>query len=272
MLASLLIAPLFMSVETWGLLPKAQDDPTTIVEAISAAIAAHNTDPDAHMASGASLDLHRVNDVLDHPVGAVLADKWTHSEAEFTTAFESLGGFPTTGSVTTLFPGVQILSTGSGTGHASSLIVDLENGNLIFFPGGDFLYQIIFSADTYSGGHARFNFGYGVTPNSKAGVGFSIDSDDAEFYTAEEDGTVIDTLSWPDFGDISNTYIVRIQHNSGDSFVSVYINGELLGTMDFTLTDSDSDIGGIQFYTSKGSTNDALINLKSLFFQVPLSS
>jgi hypothetical protein len=65
----------FMGDMTWGALPKNQTDPSLITDAISAAIAAHNSDPDAHMASGQSIDLHRVNDVLDHPAGSVKNDK-----------------------------------------------------------------------------------------------------------------------------------------------------------------------------------------------------
>ena len=73
------------------MLPKAQDDPTTVDQEISAAIAAHNADPDAHTAAGAALDLHRVNDVLDHPAGSVVYDKNDFSEIQYYENFN--GGF-----------------------------------------------------------------------------------------------------------------------------------------------------------------------------------
>lgn len=256
----------------WGELPKAQDDPQTIAEAIAAAIAAHEADPDAHLGDGESLESHRANEIIDHPAGSVLADKWTLSQAEYTTLFESLGGFGITGEVDQLFPGVQIISNGSGSGHLSALDIDLESASEVFFPGGDFLFQFIFNADTFSGGHLLFNFGYGVVHNNKAGVGLVIDDSVASFYSAQENGTVIDTLSWPSFTDVDLTYVVRLQHNSGDNFVTVYINGEVLGTLDWTLTDSDSDVAGIQFATTKGSTSQCIANLKSLYWSIPLSS
>src|SRR5665648_264201 len=62
-------------VAVWGLLPKAQDDATTIDDEINAAVAAHNDDPTAHMAAGQSIDVHRVNTIIDHPAGSVVGDK-----------------------------------------------------------------------------------------------------------------------------------------------------------------------------------------------------
>jgi hypothetical protein len=67
----------------WGTLPKAQDDSTTIDQAIAAAIAVHADDPTSHTVTGQSLDLHRSNDTIDHPAGSVLSDKNTMSEWDF---------------------------------------------------------------------------------------------------------------------------------------------------------------------------------------------
>lgn len=64
----------------WGMLPKAQDDPTTIDEAIAAAIAAHDDDPTAHLDVGQSLETHRANDMIDHPAGSVPFDKVSKEE------------------------------------------------------------------------------------------------------------------------------------------------------------------------------------------------
>lgn len=77
-------------IQIWGMLPKAQDDPTTIDAEIALAIAAHNMDPDAHTAAGAALDLHRVNEVLDHPQGSVLGDKYTNKDFTVTPDFSSV--------------------------------------------------------------------------------------------------------------------------------------------------------------------------------------
>lgn len=62
----------------WGELPKSQSDNTTIDQAIAAAIAAHEADPDAHYAAGAAIDIHRTSDVIDHPALSVVPDKITN--------------------------------------------------------------------------------------------------------------------------------------------------------------------------------------------------
>ena len=75
-------------VAVWGLLPKAQDDGTTIDEAIAAAIVAHEEDPDAHMGTGESIDVHRANTVIDHPQASVVPDKLTSVGLTFFPVFE----------------------------------------------------------------------------------------------------------------------------------------------------------------------------------------
>jgi hypothetical protein len=63
-------------MDNWGLLPKSQIDSTTIDAEIDAKIAAHEADPTAHMGVGESIDMHRKNDVIDHPANSVVADKY----------------------------------------------------------------------------------------------------------------------------------------------------------------------------------------------------
>lgn len=61
----------------WEGLPKSQDDDQTIAEAIAAAMADHNADPDAHMGDSGSVQSHRSADVLDHPDLSVQASNIT---------------------------------------------------------------------------------------------------------------------------------------------------------------------------------------------------
>ena len=64
-----------MSVTVWGQLNKAQDDPETIEEAIVRLIAVHEAEPTSHTGDGESIDVHRKNDIIDHPKGSVVLDK-----------------------------------------------------------------------------------------------------------------------------------------------------------------------------------------------------
>src|SRR5574337_678102 len=109
-----------MADPVWGLLPKAQDDPTTIDEAIAAAIAAHEADPEAHLGDGESLDVHRANTTLDHPVGAVLSDKNSWTEIIFNEPFTNLDLWNVLGSVDlTQYPQVQFDAVNSLTASKS---------------------------------------------------------------------------------------------------------------------------------------------------------
>jgi len=61
--------------EVWGLMPKSQDDPETIEEAITRIVGEHNDNNTAHAGTGQSLDVHRQSEVLDHLALSIVADK-----------------------------------------------------------------------------------------------------------------------------------------------------------------------------------------------------
>jgi hypothetical protein len=108
--------------QIWGMLPKAQYDSTTIDEAVTAAIAAHNDDPDAHMAAGQSIDVHRANTVIDHPQGSVVGDKYTNHDFTITPDFSSVanGYFVSTGGIFYSLAGVRF-ETGGTSGTTKTL-------------------------------------------------------------------------------------------------------------------------------------------------------
>lgn len=87
-----------MSVDVWGLLRKSQEDDETIEEACDRIVGNHNDDPDAHLADGQSLTSHRAMEIIDHVVGSVVADKFSHSEIISSSSFESLDNWETGGS------------------------------------------------------------------------------------------------------------------------------------------------------------------------------
>lgn len=64
-----------MTLPLWGTLEKAQDDPTTIDEAIQTAITEHEADPTAHQGEGESLEAHKSEEVIDHPAQSIVVDK-----------------------------------------------------------------------------------------------------------------------------------------------------------------------------------------------------
>lgn len=59
----------------WYNLPKTLTDNTTIDEEIDAKIATHNADAEAHLGADEALEVHRQNEVIDHPAESVVNDK-----------------------------------------------------------------------------------------------------------------------------------------------------------------------------------------------------
>lgn len=246
-------------VTVWGLLPKAQDDPTTIDEAIAAAIAAHDADSESHMASGASLENHRVNDVVDHPVGSVLADKATMSEIDIYTQFDNLSLFTLHGSPTAVFPGFQITGTSTGFSNRQSVSIDGEDSGFVLDFSKDWMLQFSAYIDTYQHGSFRAEISNQANSSTERGVGLEIIDSVAKFYVAKLDGSSKSYLSWPSYTDALQ-YVIRMQYVQSEGKVYFYINGELLGTLTYPDT-SASDVLWITWwhYNVSGSSNGARV-------------
>ena len=71
--------------ETWGDLPKSQEDPTTVDQEIDAKIQNHLDDPDAHLEAGQSLQSHKASEIIDHLARSIVTDKIAHGAV---TAYE----------------------------------------------------------------------------------------------------------------------------------------------------------------------------------------
>ena len=100
-----------MSEYTWGDLPKNQIDPQLISQAIDQAILNHESDPQAHLGAGESLQAHRQNETLDHPASSIPADKITSKYNIMTSNFESLDSFQKTVGAVAGFPCFKLTTT-----------------------------------------------------------------------------------------------------------------------------------------------------------------
>lgn len=259
-----------MALPLWGNLQKAQDDAEKIEEAIVRLIQAHNEDSEAHLSAGESLGAHKNEPVLEHPAGSVLADKWTMTEHDFTTLFETIDPFVTLGNVFVSFPGARILSSASGEGGRSRLKMPFESRNMTFFPQKSFLWQFVFNVETWNNGQAWFNFGFAGSDFGKSGVGLKVINNGATFYTSDRDGDNGDELAWPGFTDSSDTFLVRIQYIAGDDFVSFFANGVFVGTLAWPIGAGSPDVLGGYFATQKDGAVNTEINILSFYFSLGL--
>lgn len=96
-------------IHTWGDLPKNQTDDQLITEAIAEAIAVHEADPEAHMGVGESIDMHRKNDIIDHPASSIVSDKFSRKMVSFSDNFTDLSLWGALGNVSnSIFPTLEI--------------------------------------------------------------------------------------------------------------------------------------------------------------------
>jgi hypothetical protein len=246
---------------------KSQVDSTLIEERISAMIAEHNDDPTAHMADSQSIGLHRINDILDHPAGSTLADKWTMSEMEFTTNFENLNLFTKVGTVNQLWPGINIVTKGTGTPKVSKLVVDGETNLLNFDTSLEFLAQFVAYVDQEANEHSRFLYGDSMGSGSYCGVGLKVDGGVAQFFAGKDDSSSVNYLQWPTF-EAFVTYVIRIHNVPAEGVIRVYINGELLGTL--TWPESITGPLTVQFIAESSVGGGNTFYVRSFFFsQMP---
>jgi hypothetical protein len=122
-----------MGLFTWGSLPKAQDDETTIDEAIALAIQAHEEDPTSHLGEGESIDEHRKSEVIDHLASSVYDDKLAYDRNVWDISFSDLANMDT-GS------GVELQGLDTAYMHSSNS----TNSQWIYGSVGDMIPASVF--------------------------------------------------------------------------------------------------------------------------------
>lgn len=222
-----------MTLPLWGGLEKAQDDNQTIVEAIDAAIVAHEADPDSHLGAGESLEQHKTESVIDHPVASIVADKTTVQEYHFDTTFESLAGFTITSHVDpTSWPGVNISYWDPQADLEyikANLLSLMGTGNLTH----DFQFDTYFYNDVESGvaiiyvgvcNSAMSQFELGFKLVGRNIIGFARWSG-SEHVTA--------TLYTPVYAEV---VFVRVFYDYEANVIHFYVNGVEQATLEPTAT------------------------------------
>lgn len=231
-LAFLVIFCIGMAVEVWGNLPKAQDDPETIEEAISRLIADHNAEPTAHSGAGEAIDEHRKNDVIDHPAGSVLADKASFTEIVAKTQFESLSAWGNNGFVEVGFPGLYLYAI-YGDNVRSYLSSQQDGLNSYTLFSREFLYQ---ESMNVAGFDSNTKLMFGLIPDSFSpstyytGIGCYFYIDGGNLYARVKSNSVTSdelitgiTLTSP--------HVYRAHYVPADENVYFYIDGELVATI-----------------------------------------
>lgn len=249
----------------WGGVPKAQDDSTTIDDAIAAAVSAHNDDPTSHMAAGQSIDVHRTNDVLDHPQGSVLADKGTQTEWVMQDSFSTTDVWDGTNATKVAGTYGLLFYPTSSSGTSAKLIAGIPFWDDLNFGTKEIVLQFGVFGNVPSGNQfALFGAGTDWTYISSAGLGVKITHTQIQLYQEAYPNRYFGTaVSFAD----QAYHIVRIHLSPADNAVMLYIDGVLVDTMAIHLGNDDnpSDVFESRVEKNGAASLTAQISIYNLY-------
>lgn len=249
-------------MDTWGLLPKSQIDSETIEQAIVRLIDEHETSPTAHTGPNESLDVHRVEGILDHRAGSVLADKWTMTEFSLNEDFKNITPWSKTGDVSNSeWPTLQMYVE-YGAVNKSEIYKSIQLPTPYLSKEFDNMFQVVAAYDLSSTAfHSWIGIGFDdETPTE--GFGFVIQN--GVLKACVVNGTTPAYSSALSL-DLAAPHIYRAQLNAFTSSVDFYIDGSLVVNLPVTGASWDTDSGpriGIRLVSS----NDGFLRLADLFF------
>lgn len=210
-----------MALPLWGSLQKAQDDAQTIVEAVAEMIAEHESDPEAHLGEGESLQAHKSFEVIDHPAGSVLGDKMPMTEFSVMHAFESLDVFYSMeGLVTNSFNGVNV-SVDNPTNHYSHAKAGSGGPGYALVPQKEWVIDIFFSIRNNSNSSNFVGFS-GQYDDNVYGPGFKVVNGALYMGFGNDSGyEYSDAISWSYTGPKS----IRVQNVPSQEKLLYFLNG-----------------------------------------------
>lgn len=250
-----------MADPVWGTLPKAQDNPQTIDEAIAAAIAAHEADPTAHMGAGESIDVHRKQDIIDHPAGSIVGDKTQSESYNLVFDFINLASFTVVGETEIDgWPGVQLRTTSSINNESYIATTGSNNPGPLDYTK-DFIVDFDFCM--YEEGDGDFTLGVGAVSSNQMSVGVWL------FSTTSS--TVI---KWKKQGDLQTSsaitvsraewHTLRFQYSSVNRQLYVFLDGALVVTFDDPNTNYNSPGADSLFRIKNHNSDGTTLGLRSM--------
>jgi len=164
-----------MSQFIWGDLQKSLDDDETIEQAIARVVAEHEADPAAHQGEGESLQNHKANEILDHPMGSVKNDKNSSYSFLYNLLFTDFADWQKSAGFSRSYGGDVVFQSGSGTGNFNltkefNYHFTYINSSVSFYFSLD---TVLIAYDWNDNCYISFGLGYPAY-NDNAFVGFEV--------------------------------------------------------------------------------------------------
>lgn len=257
-----------MSQFTWGDLPKDQTDAQLISEAITQAIADHNDDPTAHMDSGQSIDIHRLNTTIDHPAMSIVSDKFSRNEMTFFETFSNIANWDITAGVQQLPLGFRITQTVASQSASRSAYNDNYTDFIDDTGNSAIDLQIAFSY-SYTGNKTKFYGGTDfLTDSNSIGFGFTVENGNLKVYTnLNNNSTASSNIAISQ----NKLHVIRFTYLPADRIMHVFLDGSLVQSETWpTTTHGTVDIGSTNFELARTATlsgsDSAIFVVRSMLF------
>lgn len=221
-----------MAEPNWGMLTKAQDDSETIEQAIARLIAEHEASETSHLGVGESLEAHKNADVIDHPAGSLVGDKFSNQDFIFTPTFESLDAWLFTATKCQIEPGGFKLFTSTVLNNSSYLFAGADYSPRSFQLTLDTTFQISIALSSASAILAYALAGSNEDVGDAPGVGFKFLNGTVYGVIRSHSGGSYHetTLSIGSF--VANVYhLYRVQVDIATGYAYFYIDSILQGSI-----------------------------------------
>jgi hypothetical protein len=224
----ILLYPLNMSIDTWGMLPKSQEDNETIEEAINRIVAEHEADPEAHTGENESLAAHREFETLDHKAGSVLADKLTDKEMMWESNLSDYALWTSFDIDNENYPGIGIPYNADNHTYAR-MTINLQSIVAYNLPLTIDYYFQAYGFGENPPGSSVFDFGFGVYGTTTSdGFGFKAVHDQCSVYF--KIGANVNTANIATFTD-GKKHVFRAMYTAVNSTVYFFVDGQLVGSL-----------------------------------------
>lgn len=210
--------------DVWGLMPKSQDDPETIEEAITRIVGEHNDSATAHSDTGQSLDVHRKSEVIDHLAGSILADKQSSVQRSVTNALLAVASMSQVGDVIDNGVGSVRLYIETPYTNVSSVTAEYSNAGVLLTTAFDMYYQALVQFDT---SNTSFKSYWGFLANSTStavGFGFNVRSNVLRAHAGDGTHNSEVTISGID---LTQEHTYRAFYIAGEGQFYFYVDGVL---------------------------------------------
>lgn len=221
-----------MVLPLWGELQKAQDDTETIEEAIIRIVQDHNNDPTAHLADGQSLEQHKTQEVIDHPLGSILGDKFTNKDFILMPSFESLDRYVASiGSGVVSLGSVELLTTATSN-NMRYLVAGGQSSPAVYSPTKRTTFQFSGILDGRNNTVIYVGAGDNILNGNAPFAGFKVLN--GALYACQNVIGEEDYLEYTDLiegVDVDEQHLYRVEVVPDESKMYFYVDGQLLSEM-----------------------------------------